>query len=91
MSAFLVITRYKRFSPDGNAVMQVFQRWKHVVLSDDPYTVVIGASLTRDQFVEQLRQFPFEYKVTELGKSVTVRGVGVEVTFSMGAGQEEFL
>ncbi len=70
--------------------MEVFQRWKHLVLSDDPYTVVIGTEMTLERLAEELRLLPFEYKITELGRSIRVKGVGAKVEFSMGAGQEDF-
>jgi hypothetical protein len=78
MNSFLVVTPYKRFSMDGSAVSEVFKQWRFHVLCEEPYTVIIVAPLALAGFTADIGRFPFEYEVTELGKTETVKGIGLK-------------
>jgi hypothetical protein len=76
MNAFLIITEEEAFSMEGACLREIFSKWDFHMLSEKPYKVVI---ITDDDFGEVkqfLCQYPYEYKLVELGKAEAIKGLG---------------
>jgi hypothetical protein len=77
MNTFLVVTIYNRFTNEGSTVEDAFREYAPHTISTDPYSVTVTTHLTIDDFAREMNRLDVKCQVTELGRSVEVKGVGL--------------